>query len=135
MARPRIEINWEEFDKLCGMLCTQEEIAAWFKCSVDTIDKALRREKRMGFTEYFKNKAVSGRMSLRRAQFELAVKDKHPTMLIWLGKQHLDQTDKQAIEHTGKDGEAIAYTNTERAARLAALLNRGRQERDRQSDK
>lgn len=104
MARPRIEINWEEFDKLCGMLCTQEEIAAWFQCSVDTIDKALHREKDMGFTEYFKMKSAMGKMSLRRTQFELAVKDKHPTMLIWLGKQHLGQTDKQEVDSKSSDG-------------------------------
>lgn len=49
-----------------------------------------------------------------------------------LGKHLKLFTEK--IEHTGKDGEAIKFTNTERAARLAALLERGRQERDRQSD-
>lgn len=42
-------------------------------------------------------------------------------------------TDK--IEHTGKDGEAIEFTDTARAARAAAIFERGRQERARQADK
>lgn len=36
-------------------------------------------------------------------------------------------------ELTGKDGGPIEYTNTERAARIAALLDRGRESRARQS--
>lgn len=43
-------------------------------------------------------------------------------------------TDKTEIEQYGKDGGPIEFTNTERAARLATLLERGRQERDRQPD-
>ena len=27
MGRPRIEINKEEFEKLCALLCSEEEIA------------------------------------------------------------------------------------------------------------
>jgi hypothetical protein len=44
-------------------------------------------------------------------------------------------SDKQEIEHTGKDGSAIEFTDTARAARLATILERGREARDRQSDK
>ena len=96
-GRPKTVIDWSEFDKLCTLLCTQVEISDWFECSVDTIDKAVKREKGMGFTEYYKKKSVKGKSSLRRAQFKLAVEDHNPTMLIWLGKQHLDQKDKQEL--------------------------------------
>ena len=34
-------------------------------------------------------------MSLRRRQFKTALEDGNVTMQIWLGKQHLDQTDKR----------------------------------------
>ena len=43
------------------------------------------------------------------------------------------KTDK--LELTGKDGGPIEYSDTERAARITALLDRGREERDRQADK
>lgn len=92
-GRPRIQINWEEFDKLCAIHATQLELAAWFKCTVDTIENAVKREKKMTFSEYYQQKAGPGKISLRRKQWDLALKgDK--TMIIWLGKQHLGQTDK-----------------------------------------
>ena len=93
MARPRKEINWEEFDKLCGLHATQEEIANWFSVSVDTIDRAVKREHKVGFAEYYRQKATVGKISLRRKQFELAQSGDR-TMLIWLGKQHLGQSEK-----------------------------------------
>ena len=37
MARPRKEIDQNEFEKLCALQCTQEEICAWF----DVTDKTL----------------------------------------------------------------------------------------------
>ena len=96
MARPQIKINWEEFDKLCAMQCTKEEIACWFKCSDDTIERAVKREKKEGFAVYYNKKRVGGKISLRRSQFKLA--DKYPAMAIWLGKQILGQKDKQEVE-------------------------------------
>lgn len=93
MARPRIKINWDEFDKLCEIQCTQVEIAQWFRCTVDTIENACKREKLMGFSEYYEQKSGVGKISLRRKQFQLALKgDK--CMLIWLGKQYLRQAEK-----------------------------------------
>ena len=91
MARPRIIVDWEHFDKLCAIQCTLVEIAEWFNCSVDTIERAVKREKKMGFAEYYKIKSSRGKISLRRQQFKLA--EKYPVMAIWLGKQYLGQAD------------------------------------------
>jgi hypothetical protein len=97
MARPRIQINWEDFDKLCVMQATLTEIAAWFECSVDTIERAVKREKKMSFAEYFASKKGRGKISLRRRQYEVAMSG-NVSMLIWLGKQYLDQSEKQQAE-------------------------------------
>lgn len=93
MARPKIKIDWTQFDKLCHIQCTIEEISAWFDCSVDTIERAVRREKKVGFAEYFGQKRKNGAISLRRKQYELAMNG-NVTLLIWLGKQYLGQSDK-----------------------------------------
>ncbi len=93
MGRPRIEIDWKEFDKLCGLQCTLEEIAGWYNCCVDTIENRVKEEHSITFSEYFKQKRSSGKISLRRKQYETAMSG-NPTMLIWLGKQYLKQTDK-----------------------------------------
>lgn len=108
MARPRVKINWEEFDKLCSIQCTLLEIASWFGCSPDTIERACKREHRMGFADYFAQKAAKGKISLRRMQWQIAIGGDR-TMLIWLGKQYLEQSERmdQRQQITGKDGQPL----------------------------
>lgn len=100
LGRYRIVIDWEEFDQLCIMQCTLEEIAAFFGCSADTIERRVKEETGVTFADYFAQKRTEGFVSLRRAQFNLA-EETNPfmikaacTMLIFLGKQYLGQSDK-----------------------------------------
>lgn len=97
-GRPKIEINWEDVRKLSLLQCTQNEIASFLGVSVDTL---LRRKE---FCELYKKGMEEGRMSLRRLQWKKA-QDGNTTMLIWLGKQYLGQSDKQEL--TGKDGKSL----------------------------
>lgn len=120
MSRPRTEINWEEFDKLCAIQSTRREVACWFECSEDTIERACEREKGMGFAAYFDEKAGSGKISLRRKQFELAMSGDR-VMLIWLGKQYLGQADKldQSINmDLARKAEEYAAMSREELLRL-----------------
>lgn len=105
MARPRIEIDKEQFEKLCSIQCTLIEIAGYFNCSEDTIEKWCKREYKKNFTDVFKQKRGVGKISLRRSQFRMA--ETNPTMAIWLGKQYLGQTEKQEVAVSVKDGETI----------------------------
>ena len=98
MGRPRIEIDWKELDKLCGLQCSLEEIAGWFNCSVDTIEARIKETHGMTFPEYFAQKRSGGKISLRRKQYETAMSG-NVSMLIWLGKQYLGQVDKQETTH------------------------------------
>lgn len=95
MARPRIEIDKEQFEKLCSIQCTLGEIAGFFNCSEDTIERWCKREYKQGFAEVFAIKRGMGRVSLRRTQFKMA--EHNATMAIWLGKQYLGQKDQQEI--------------------------------------
>jgi len=99
MGRPLIEIDWKQLDKLCILMATLEDIAGWFDCSIDTIERAIKREHNITFAEYYKKKSARGRISLRRKQYEVAMSG-NVSMLIWLGKQVLGQADKQDIEHS-----------------------------------
>lgn len=95
MARPRIEIDEDNFKKLCGLQCTLDEISSFFDCSPDTIERWCKRELKTLFAEAFKKFSASGKISLRRWQFRMA--ETNCTMAIWLGKQYLGQTDKQEV--------------------------------------
>lgn len=91
MGRPRKEIDFEQFKKLCALQCTLQEIAGFFDCSEDTIERWCRRELKEHFAEAFKKYSAKGRTSLRRYQFKLA--EKNAAMAIFLGKNYLGQTD------------------------------------------
>ena len=92
MARPKKEIDKKQFENLCGLQCTKEEICAWFDITDKTLDAWCKRTYRQSFSVIFAQKRGKGKISLRRSQFRLA--EKNANMAIWLGKQYLDQKDK-----------------------------------------
>lgn len=77
---------------MCAIHCTGEEIAAILGVEYKTLERACKREKRKKFGEYLREKAMHGNESLRRRQWKQA-QEGNPTMLIWLGKQWLGQSD------------------------------------------
>lgn len=102
MARPRIEIDKENFEKLCGLQCTEKEICSFFGITDKTLTSWCNRTYNMSFSEVFEEKRGTGKISLRRAQFELA--KKNAAMAIFLGKQYLGQTDKPLVEINTSEG-------------------------------
>ena len=92
MGRPKKEIDKIEFEKLCGLQCTKEEMCGWFGITDKTLESWCKRTYKKGFSEIFSEKRGKGKISLRRTQFKLA--EKSPAMAIFLGKNYLGQTDK-----------------------------------------
>lgn len=87
------KISKQQFESLCSIQCTQEEICAVLNCCYDTMESWVKRNyDGKTFSEVFKEKRQIGHMSLRRTQWRMA--ESNPTMAIWLGKQYLGQTDK-----------------------------------------
>jgi len=101
-GRPLIVIDWEKVDGMCGIRCTGEEIAGVLGFSYDTLNKACKREKGVGFTEYYAVKSQNGKVSVRKKQYSVAMNG-NPYMLKWLGVNWLGQSDKQEIEHNVND--------------------------------
>ena len=97
MGRPTIEISQDEFEKLCVMQCTKTDIANWFGCSEDTIERWCKRTYGETFAVVFAQKREKGKVSLRRMQWQSAERG-NVTMQIFLGKQYLGQKDQQGIE-------------------------------------
>ena len=96
---PRKVIDMNLLEKLALIQCTDGEISAVLGISVDTLSD--REKDTPAFADIIKKGRLEGRKSLRRAQWAVALGDKenkpNPTMLIWLGKQYLGQTDKQEV--------------------------------------
>lgn len=85
-ARPRIkDVDQELVWKLACMMCTVKEIADVLGLGEGQVTKK--------FGDLIDKGRSEGKKALRRAQFEKAVSDKDPRMLIFLGKQYLSQKD------------------------------------------
>lgn len=96
MGRPRKEIDQKEFEKLCELQCTEDEICAWFDVTDKTLNSWCKRTYKANFSEVFAQKRGKGKIALRRYQFQQAKKS--ATMAIWLGKQYLGQTDQMKLQ-------------------------------------
>lgn len=94
MARPKKVLDTQQIFKLAKLMCTEDEICDVMGCAKETLRNNYGEQLRAG-----RNVAKS---SLRRAQFKAAIIDRNPTMLVWLGKQHLEQRDMQSHELSGK---------------------------------
>ena len=104
------KIDKDQFEQMCGIQCTEEEIASLFSVSVDTLERWCRNTYERGFAEVFREKRQRGKASLRRRQW-MKAQDGDTTMLIFLGKQYLGQADRisQSITAvTGETREALA---------------------------
>lgn len=115
MARPRLQINEEQVKSLAGINCSLAEMAAVLDCSVDTLTRR--------YAEVIEKGRDTGRMSLKRKQWEVAMSG-NVTMLIWLGKQNLGQTDK--VEQRNDTNVNINTESKELAQKLikaAAIAN------------
>lgn len=91
-GRPKKQIDKEQFEKLCSLQCTLEEFCCYFDCNMDTLENWCKKTYLKNFSEVFKVKRGGGKVSLRRKQFEVAMSG-NPTMLIWLGRNMLDQSE------------------------------------------
>ena len=90
MGRTAKRFDLKQVEQLGAIQCTYEEVAAVLGCSADTIARRMKRSKT--FKEALERGQQTGKASLRRLQWEAAKKG-NVTMLIWLGKNLLGQTD------------------------------------------
>lgn len=134
-GRPAIKVDLEQVERLGHIQCTVEEIAHILGVGVSTL-YAYK-----GFSEAHEKGKQGGRESLRREQFKKA-EEGNTTMLIWLGKQFLEQTDLVRTEHSGPDGRPIEITDPydlseEELAVIAAqgIVTKGGNDRRRDGDK
>src|SRR5271155_2678370 len=104
MARPKAKIDMVELEKLCGMQCTDEEIAAWFGVSTRTVE---RRRGNVRFCEVMDQSRAKGRVSVRRSLFRLAANG-NIAAAIFLAKNILGYRDVLRNEQTGPDGGPIS---------------------------
>lgn len=122
-GRPKINIDYKYLEKLCYLQCTEQEMADWFHCSVDTIERRIKEEFGVSFAEYFSEKRVGGKIALRRNLFQLS--EKNVAAAIFLAKNFLGMTDKQEFEHSGYIDNAEKLSDEELEKIILSRCSRG----------
>ena len=112
---PTQPLNDNDFQKLIAMIriqCTRDEICEVFGMSDTTLNRRLKERGEENFEALYKKHQGEGKASLRRMQWKSA-ENGNATMLVWLGKQVLDQSDRKAIDHSSEDGSMSPPTRIE----------------------
>lgn len=78
------KIDPKQVENLAALMCTLEEMAAWFNVDKSQISRNFATEIAKG--------RERGKTSIRKKQFDVAMNG-NVTMLIWLGKQYLGQKE------------------------------------------
>ncbi len=86
-------IDWELLDKILAIGASLLDTSDIMNLSEDTVQRAIKKEHGITFQEYREKKMSKTRLRLRQKQIDCALAG-NVTMLIWLGKQILGQSEK-----------------------------------------
>ena len=89
-ARP---IDWDKVGNMFAAGASIVQAAASLGIHRDTLYKRCQEDLGTTLSTFWQEKHEEGNTALHAAQFQKAIKDKNPTMLIWLGKQRLGQRE------------------------------------------
>jgi hypothetical protein len=102
MARPTKQLEdiefdgWDQLDALI-VWASQEYCAEKLGISVDSLARRLK-ERGYSFADYKAKRQEPMRINLLKKQYDVAMQG-NVSMLIWLGKQYLSQSEKQDINY------------------------------------
>ena len=97
VGRKKLKIDWDRVDRSLIAGSNGVQVAAMLGVHPETLYDKCLQEKKVYFSDYMQQKRQEGNDILLGKQFELA-KGGDKMMLIWLGKNRLDQSDKKEIK-------------------------------------
>ena len=95
-GRPKKDIDWTEFEKLCHLQCSIREICEWFHITDKTLQRRCKEQYGETFSLVFEKKRIGGLISLRRNLFKQS--EKGAAVAIFLAKNFLGMSDKYETE-------------------------------------
>lgn len=103
VGRAKRVIDRDVLIRLAQIGCTSDEIGRFFG-----VESSLVRRR---FGTLLHQVKAQSKARLRQAQFELAIDQKDKTMLIWLGKQFLGQSELG--ERNSEDRQPLPWNNSD----------------------
>ena len=111
LGRPKKKLDRKYINELIDKQLSIRAIAEITNIPKTTIERSFGTKLKKRKTDAIKER-VDKRQQLKTAQWDAAIKDKNPIMLIWLGKNELDQTDKiETTENKLSQLRIIEQTN------------------------
>jgi hypothetical protein len=98
-------INWDAVGKYFMAGASTYGVASLIGVTENCLRQRCRKDLGVEITEFKRLKLAEGNELLRARQFQMAMNGDR-TMLVWLGKNRLGQSDKVNIEHDGLDPQA-----------------------------
>jgi hypothetical protein len=102
MARPKKDLEnivFDGWDQLDALIVWASEVycAEKLGINIDTLAARIKERSGLSFSEYKHKKKESLRINLLKKQYDVAMAG-NVSMLIWLGKNELNQSDKQELK-------------------------------------
>ena len=97
MGRPPVEFDWSKLDAILQFGARLIDCHGIMDVADVTIEDKIKKKYGMSFGQYRDLRMSTMRQKLLQKQFDIAMQG-NVTMLIWLGKQHLGQSDKLETE-------------------------------------
>ncbi len=102
-GRKKAKIDWAKVDNALMAGSNGVQVAAMLGIHFDTLSNHCKEEHKTDFSHYLRQKREKGNNLLKAMQYRLAM-DGDRGMLIWLGKNRLDQSDKKEIKQQNIGG-------------------------------
>lgn len=115
LGRPEITLDWKKIDDLLICGCSGRQIAGHIGINPNTLYERCVKDNGITFTDYSQQFYAKGESLLVAQQFLKAIgktTEGDNTMLIWLGKQRLDQKEnKDNVNNQQKVVFEVNYKN------------------------
>lgn len=115
-GRKKKAISKKQFEELCNIFCTEDEICSVLDVTVKTLNRWCMEEYGDIFSKIRSRMQDKGKASLRRSQKRMS--EYNPKMAIFLGKQYLGQSEEPQRDNA--NNKLDDFTN----ALMSAYTNR-----------
>ena len=122
-------IDWDISDRLMEAGCDGTEVAAHFGIHKETFYRRVKQDLGLDYTDYKQQKRHKGNALLRAKQYEKAVKGE-TSLLIWLGKNRLEQRDQPKDESNLAPKDELIKLQNELVEAKYQLLQQQKQIRE-----